>query len=283
MFTVLDRISWPGSIDRANEDTCGSAGDWAWVIDTFIPPGTPAALHPQSDAAWLAGFAGERLAALASQATDGVMLVRRVMTDARDAFLAKTPSERQDFMTWPAGAMTLLRGGDGRLDIWTFGDTTAFIRPPDGTLRTIGEAPELRVAESAKAAEFLKVTGATPKGLLTTPLVRQWLSDRREQQRTGEGMPLLGLRPEAAEKLRHDRAELASGTIVLLTSDGFSALVDLYRHVDAKGLVETALSFGLESLVREARRIETEVDPDGRSFPRFKQSDDATALLVRWG
>jgi hypothetical protein len=282
MFTVLDRISWPGSIDRANEDTCGSAGDWAWVIDTFIPPGTPAALHPQSDAAWLAGFVGERLAALAPDATDGPLLARRVMTEASDAFLAKAPPDRRDFMTWPAGAMTLLRGREGVLDIWTFGDTTAFVRQADGIVRTIGEAPELRVAESAKAAEFLEATGATPKTLLTTPVVRQWLKDRREQRRAGGGPPLLGLRPEAAESLRHDRADLVSGTVVLLTSDGFSALVDLYRHVDAKGLVERALSFGLESLVREARRIETEMDPDGGLFPRFKQSDDATALMVRW-
>lgn len=282
MFTVLDRISWPGSLDRANEDSCGSAGDWAWVIDTFIPPGTPAAMHIQSDAAWLAGFATERLAALAPRARNGAALLRQVMEDARDTFLAKAPPERQDFMTWPAGAMTLLRGEGRHLDIWTFGDTSAFIRHPDGSVRTIGEAPELRAAESAKAAEFLKATGSTPKTLLTTPAVRQWLRDRREQQRTGGGMPVLGLKPETADRLRHDRVDLEPGTIVLLTSDGFSALVDLYRHVDGKGLVETVLSSGLESLAREARRIETEVDPDGRLFPRFKQSDDATALMARW-
>ena len=77
----------------------------------------------------------------------------------------------------------------GVLDIWTFGDTTAFVRQADGIVRTIGEAPELRVAESAKAAEFLEATGATPKTLLTTPVVRQWLKDRREQRRAGEARP----------------------------------------------------------------------------------------------
>ena len=59
--------------------------------------------------------------------------------------------------------MTPLRGREGVLDIWTFGDTTAFVRQADGIVRTIGEAPELRVAESAKAAEFLEATGATPR------------------------------------------------------------------------------------------------------------------------
>ena len=51
MFTILDRISWPGSPDRANEDACGASQSWAWVIDTSIFPGTPAIMHEASDAA----------------------------------------------------------------------------------------------------------------------------------------------------------------------------------------------------------------------------------------
>jgi len=76
MFRVLDQISWRGSEDRANEDACGTAGDWAWVIDTSIFPGTPSFMHPQSDAAWLAGFADNRFAALAAEAADADDLAR---------------------------------------------------------------------------------------------------------------------------------------------------------------------------------------------------------------
>jgi hypothetical protein len=282
MFTVLDRISWPGYADRANEDSCGAAGPWAWVIDTFIPPGTPAALHPSSDAAWLAGFATDRLTALAPGFEDGAALARRVMTETRDAFLAAAPPERHDFMTWPAGAMTLVRGRAGRLDVWTFGDTSAFLRRPDGAVEVVGEAPEMRVAERAKAKEFLEATGTTPGRVLDTAPFRDWLRGRREEQRAGGGLPLLSLRPEAADALRHDSLALEPGTAVLLTSDGLSAIVDLYEAVDPAGLMERALREGLESLAREARRIETEVDPAGRLYPRFKVSDDCTGLLVRW-
>ena len=34
-------------------------------------------------------------------------------------------------------------------------------------------------------------------------------------------------------------------------------------------------------LARQAREIETRVDPDGRLYPRFKLSDDTTAILLR--
>ena len=54
MFTVLDRISWPGHPDKPNEDICGVSGDWAWVIDTSIFPGTSPVMHEKSDATWLA-------------------------------------------------------------------------------------------------------------------------------------------------------------------------------------------------------------------------------------
>jgi hypothetical protein len=81
--------------------------------------------------------------------------------------------------------------------------------------------------------------------------------------------------------MRHERVPCPDGTAILLTSDGFSALVDLYRAMDATALMERALDEGLEPLAREARRIESEVDPAGKLYPRFKESDDATALLVR--
>ena len=47
MFTVLDRISRPGHPDKPNEDICGVSGDWAWVIDTSIFPGTAPVMHDE--------------------------------------------------------------------------------------------------------------------------------------------------------------------------------------------------------------------------------------------
>jgi hypothetical protein len=281
MFTILDRISWPGSPDRANEDACGASQSWAWVIDTSIFPGTPAIMHEASDAAWLAGFVSRRLSDLAPHAEDGVALIRHAMEEARTAFLAVAPEERRDPFTWPIGAMTLVRHRGKSLDVWTFGDTTAYVRQPDGSVITAGEAPGLRTFEAAAAARLLEASGATPKTIVKTPEFQSWLAERRQRQKQGRGLALLGLDPSAADRLRHETVPCADGSAILLASDGFSALVDLYGLMDAEGLMEAALSSGLEPLAREARRIETEVDPTGKLYPRFKESDDATALLLR--
>jgi hypothetical protein len=281
MFTILDRISWPGAPERPNEDSCGVSGNWAWVIDTSIFPGTVPIMGEGSDAAWLAGFASRRLSDLAPAAEDGPTLVRHVMEEARTVFLARAPAERHDALTWPIGAMTLVRRLADRLDVWTFADTTAFVRQPDGTAVTVGEAPDLRRLESAKAAELLEASGATPRTILAAPAFRAWLAEHRQRQKQGRGPALLGLDPAAAARMRHKSVPCSDGTVVLLASDGFSALVDLYQAMDATALVEAALRDGLEPLARRAREIETRVDPDGRLYPRFKESDDATALLVR--
>lgn len=281
MFTVLERISWPGSPDRPNEDSCGVCGDWAWVIDTSIFPGTEPIMGEASDASWLAGFASRRLSDLAPQAADGPALLRHVMEEARTVFLAKAPAERHVALTWPVGAMTLVHREGESLDVWSFADTTAFVRQPDGAVLTVGEAPGLRVFEATKAAEFLQASGATPKTITGTPVFQAWLAERRKRQKQGRGLALLGLDPKAADRMRHERVPCPDGTTILLTSDGFSALVDLYGFMDASALMETALADGLEPLAREARRIETEVDPDGKLHPRFKESDDMTALLAQ--
>jgi hypothetical protein len=275
MFTVLDRISWPGHPEKPNEDICGVSGDWAWVIDTSIFPGTKPVMHEKS--------ADERLSNLAPQAQDGVTLLRHVMEEARTAYRAVAPAERHDdFVTWPLGAMTLVRRRGSVLDAWTFGDTTAYVRQPDGTVATLGDAPGLRDAEAAKAAELMRQAGSRPTAILDEPVFLAWLGERRERQRKS-GIPaaLLSVNPEAVDRLRHETAPCEDGTVILLASDGFSALVDLYGAMDAEAVVEAALTSGLEPLVRLAREIETERDPDGKLYPRFKQSDDATAVLLR--
>ena len=283
MFTVLDRISWPGHPDKPNEDICGVSGDWAWVIDTSIFPGTTPVMHEKSDAAWLARFADERLSNLAPQAEDGATLLRHVMEEARTAYRAVAPAERHDdFVAWPLGAMTLVCRRGSVLDVWTFGDTTAYVRQPDGAVATLGDAPGLRDAESSMAAELMRQAGSRPTAILGEPVFLAWLGERRERQRRS-GIPaaILSFNPDAADRLRHETAPCENDTVILLASDGFSALVDLYGALDAGAVMEAALTSGLEPLVKLARKIESEQDPDGRLYPRFKASDDTTAILLR--
>lgn len=280
MLRVIDQLSWPGSPNQANEDACGVAGAWAWVIDASIFPGTTPILHDTSDAAWFASFACARFAALATTRADGPALVRQVVEDAAAAFMAVAPEARRDALTWPMAALTLVRAGEGRLDAWTLADTVGYVLDGSDTCRSLGDAPAMRRRESAEAAALLSTTGATLHELRTTEAFRDWLlGTRRRAAERGEA-PVLTLTTACVAHLRHEVLELEGAATLLLASDGFSALVELYGAMDARTAMELARSKGLAALAGELRRIEVEQDPEARAFPRFKRSDDATALLL---
>jgi len=88
--------------------------------------------------------------------------------------------------------------------------------------------------------------------------------------------------PDAAcaSHAKSAEAQIAPGAIVLLASDGFLALTSDYGRYTPEQLYETAQANGLQKLGQELRATET-ADSAGRTFPRFKSSDDATALLLR--
>jgi hypothetical protein len=53
-----------------------------------------------------------------------------------------------------------------------------------------------------------------------------------------------------------------------------------YERYEVSGLLRAAVQKGLPQLGLELRAVE-DSDPEGRRFPRFKKSDDATAVLLK--
>jgi hypothetical protein len=63
-------------------------------------------------------------------------------------------------------------------------------------------------------------------------------------------------------------------------SDGFAALMETYKLYEPAKLFDKMLEKGLSALADEIRIIERE-DASCVRFPRFKPSDDASAIWVR--
>jgi hypothetical protein len=82
--------------------------------------------------------------------------------------------------------------------------------------------------------------------------------------------------------LETSRISCAPGDEVLLMSDGFSALIDGYAAYDEAGLFDALAVQGLAGLGERLRAIEA-ADIACARYPRFKTSDDATALWLRIG
>ena len=131
----------------------------------------------------------------------------------------------------------------------------------------MGEAPRLRELEAAKAAELMRETGARPTAIQDEPLFLAWLGGRRERQKkTGGSRPPDPRPARGRPPPPRDGALSRTGRLILLASDGFSALVDLYRAIPTPRASMEAARTSVWSPGRQAREIETEQDPDGNSF-----------------
>jgi len=127
-----------------------------------------------------------------------------------------------------------------------------------------------------------RAKGLAPAAGINRPEFLTALRAARNTVNTDKGGWLFGPNKAAAEHARHAHIAAPPGTLILLASDGFLALASDYRLYDAASLMAAAQAKGLDSLGKELRALE-DSDPEGRKFPRFKKSDDATALLLRLG
>ena len=107
------------------------------------------------------------------------------------------------------------------------------------------------------------------------------LADRRASRERPRAV--LGVDADLSrEGTLYSHAPVAVGDDVLLMSDGFAALFDTYRAYEPAGFFKRLQSHGLDDLARTLRGIEQD-DAACLRYPRFKMSDDASAIWLRVG
>jgi len=278
-FEILDSLSLPGDPAKANEDAFAAEPFAAAVFDGATPLGDPLLPGP-SDAAWIAQFGVRRLMAHLRDGDAPKAALRHALADAEHSFSGlrrRPPFERYEI---PCASMMLVAARDNGFAAQWFGDCTALYRPPAGAATVLGKAFEARAGEAAEAAKFAQATSLAPVGALARAEALPHFRAGRVRVNTRGGTWLFAPDAQAAEHVAGTRIAVPAGTLILLFTDGFLALAGDYGLYDAAGLIAAAREKGLAALGRELRATE-DADPEGRRFPRFKKSDDATAVLLR--
>ena len=273
MLTFVESISIAGDRKKQNDDACGFAHGRAWVLDGATD------LHDQplsgaaTDASWIAHFANARLHDARGDLRD---IVRDTSIDAGEAFSRLASGRR--FEKWQSPISSLLmieETADGVRGI-DLGDSRIFMLDAQGALYATGGPTDSVDAEIALAA---KQTDADKPLLRRTATIEMLRGQRTAVNRPGSQWTF-GIDPICADHARLWNFQLTRPAHLLLMTDGFSALADRYRVYDAASLMRAVLDRGLQELGRDLRAIEAE-DAGGAKHPRFKASDDATALLMR--
>lgn len=278
-FEVVDSLSLPGDPAKPNEDAWAAEPFAAVVFDGATPVGDPL-LPGKSDAAWIAQFGARRLMAHLRNGEPPKSALQLALADAErsfDGLRRRAPVERYEI---PCASMMLVRARDGGIDALWYGDCSALVQRPGQPLEILGQAFDKRTAEAREARRVLAERGVAPVGTLDRAEFLPFFRAARNSVNLPSGTPLFAPDSGAAERAAKARIALPTGTLILLCSDGFLLLATDYGAYDAGALVEAARKYGLARLGGELRALE-DSDLEGRRFPRFKKSDDATAVLVR--
>jgi hypothetical protein len=285
MLHIVETLSDPGRPDKPNEDAFGHTGSHAWVIDGATDVADGPLIGAETGAHWLAHNASALFAQQAAAFdTDLQGLVRRTIETLAERFeheRLRVPNGRYEL---PSAAMALLYAGDGKLACANFADCgLVLVDDVSGEARIFGAAHLSREARAMSRTAQLIAGLAPGEDPFASGAVIDYLRASRNLQNIETGYWILGLDPAAADHLRHWELPLARPMTGLLFSDGFGSIVFDYHRMDAATLVRRCEREGLAALLTELRHIEYVEDPAGHIYPRFKPSDDATAMLFRAG
>jgi hypothetical protein len=276
-FTVLDTISIPGDPLKPNDDAFGHIDTAAVVLDGATSLGD--SLMPgDSDAAWIAHFGARRLMAHAGGGDAPRDALRHTLADAERSFLAlrkRAPAENWEI---PLASMAFVTRSETGFDFLWFGDCAGLLKRPSQPVETLGDSFASKTREAERARKLAKQTGLAPTTNARSPEFMPTLRKARNRVNTGTHWAF-SPDPRAADFVGARSVTAPIGSHLLLASDGFLALVTDYGRYTPDTLIDRALAKGLGFLADEVREIE-DADPQGHKHPRFKKSDDATAILL---
>jgi hypothetical protein len=278
-FELLDSLSLPGDLAKPNDDALAQEGASAVVMDGATGLGEPL-LEGPSDAAWVAHFGAERLMAHMRAGHDCEEALQVALRETEAEFAKLRRREPKETYEIPFASMMFVSLADGRLNGFWFGDCAALMRRPGENVQVLGDALAKRARERERVALLAASMGATSAQKSVRDIFLPALRRARNFVNTETGGWLFGPDVQAFDHVARVNVAAPEGTIVLLVTDGFLALASDYDRYGLDALLDATQSRGLKTLGDELRSIE-ESDPDGKRFPRFKKSDDATAMLLK--
>jgi hypothetical protein len=274
VLTFVESLSLAGDRAKQNDDAFGYARQRGWVIDGATDLHDKPLTGWASDAAWIAHCANADFHANAHLDLHDMLRVAVDVAIAQFKDVAGGPPAEK----WKSPIASLAIVAETALGVagLDLGDCRVFALDAGGEVHVTGGPGDAGDNERKLAAQQTDKDKPLLQRANTLDILRQ----HRAAHNNDGAHWTFGLNPECAKHARSWTLRLKRPAHVLLMTDGFSSLTDRYGAYDAGGLVQAALDKGLQELGRELRIIENH-DGGGDLHPRFKKSDDATALLLR--
>lgn len=271
---IIESLSQPGS--RNNEDLCGGVGGCVWVMDGATGLWPTQRLAGASDAAWLVAELDAALGSLDSANADWAPLLASAAARAHEKAAAICDLAGCAPFELPSASFVAVRAQGEEVEFANLGDCILLWRGLGGRAQRFGSCGVTRLDADLAAAFATGLAQGLPLDDLRqaqTAMARR----HRTLMNTPEGYWILDLSGIGTPHVQ--TARVRGPAQVMLMSDGFYRLVDVFGRYDDDSLMEAARTRGLAPLYDELRAME-DADPDGVNRPRGKPRDDATAVVI---
>lgn len=265
----------PGDPSKPNEDWVGASPTTLVLLDGLSSPqdtdngcvhGTP----------WYVQQLGSRLLI---EAADPSRSLQDALAEAIRQVSSLHPQCDLTRPGAPATTVAILRcrnDSEVVVDYLVLSDALAILNTLDG-IQVITDDRVESVASPARQAALQEPIGSRAHRSAMNDLV----AAQRPLRNHPDGYWVASSDPSAAEHALTGSLSRSYLTSAALLSDGASRLVDVFEQVTWRDALALLDGHGPMQLIQQVRDAE-HTDPDGRRWPRYKKSDDATILHVRW-
>lgn len=183
----------------------------------------------------------------------------------------------------PSAALFLLRNNGNKTELFAIGDVQAIIAYKDGQVKQAENPNQIALQKLdgsviSRMVELSKENNCNVVDSRSLEEIEKMLQINRSKKNSGveDGYWVCGTTEGAAEHgvcIEYDNQELAG---IILASDGFEfSMLGLNEEQAYKMVAE----IGTENVAKQIR-TQQEEDPYCNKFPRFKKSDDLTAIYL---
>jgi hypothetical protein len=266
---LIQSLSIAGDSSKANDDRTGAGHAHGWVIDGATDLGEPGLLGNRGGAAWIAAEADRAFAAAASASIEQMC---RIVFEQVATHFAETRTREPELWEIPSASFLAVAVADNVVNCGWLGDCAALLIR-DGHVSRIGPQRDIRDDETDLARSVAHHGLGSVKRAAPVLDVLRTARSRPDRK-------VLGIDPAGAEQIYYSSQPCVAGDELLLMSDGFAAITDLYRLIDQDALPGLLADGGLPDIAARLRAAEAD-DAECTRWPRFKQGDDATAIWLR--
>lgn len=286
MMIIKDYLTIPGT-SSFNQDQFGFvlAGSSAacWVIDGATPIGDTSFIPNANDTSWFVQHVHQELNKLSLKEGTPDDIFKSVIQNVASLYdtmvrgIDKVPIELR-----PLAAISWIRitkiANNYLIEYAGFADCYAIIQQSNGNNILLND---FNVYDNTIIEN--KIINLYKQGILDQDLLRKYLVEDLKHARIKQNLErtsqILGLQVDAINNISKKTLSLDCPFHILLASDGFFRIVDMYKLYSVGELLSKAIKHGLGSIYNELSNLEN-IDNLCLKYPRIKVSDDITALLT---